>query len=81
MKHNHDQFDISQAGGLNTDQADSLFSRIGQSFRKTSQSERTVHQRIDAQEARKLIDCFEEANLGWFWSTDRRGKLFLMHDQ
>ena len=75
MKHNHDQFDISQAGGLNTNQADSLFSRIGQSFRKTSQSERSVHQRIDAQEARKLIDCFEEANLGWFWSTDRRGKL------
>ncbi len=75
MKHKHNQFDMSQAKGLDAGQAESLFSRIGQSFRKSHQNEQRETQAIDAEEAKRLVDCFETANLGWFWSTDRSGRL------
>lgn len=75
MKHKHNQFDMSQAKGLDAGQAESLFSRIGQSFRKSHQNEQRETHAIDAEEAKRLVDCFETANLGWFWSTDRSGRL------
>ncbi len=75
MKQKHDDFDKSRAEGLDADQADGLLSRIGQSFGLNHQSQPNETRPLGDQEASRLVECFEAAGLGWFWSTDRQGKL------
>ncbi len=75
MKHDQRQLDAENAERLDSRQADGLLSRLGQSFRKGRPAEQADVLTLSADEAMRLVDAFEASDQGWFWATDRRGRL------